>query len=446
MAAHWLRPSKRAKPSRWDLLTRASSWSTLRRSPPLSPTCTTSPVRQPRSRASPHPIVSDVRSPAARPSTVLHRDLKAANVFLTSRNLVKVGDFGIAKVLEASGPDGSGALARTAVGTPYYLAPELVSGEPYAFKADMWAVGVLLYELIALRRPFEAKTLPHLAMKIVNCEYPPPPSGYSSELVALVSSLLSRDPAMRPTSQQVCEAPLVRRHHARLLAQLRSLALLNFPHVANAEPADGAAYAAAADTAAEADVESAPPPPPPATVTNSTAHEEPEHGIGGQGARAEACALRVQSMLGAEPVAAVTPPVASAGEGAPQNAATGATPTEVAANMRFSLNLHALELNLANIEQTEQLPERTPRRVGGTPTPFTSPLSACSALTSPSAVLTSPPPLGISNTLPAAAAGGQKLMKSPSGWVETRRKRSMAVTVSSVAPSMPMAPSERRCE
>ena len=63
---------------------------------------------------------------------VLHRDLQAANCFLTSRNLIKVGDFGIAKTLEAAGTDG--ALARTAVGTPYYLAPELVSGEPYDYK------------------------------------------------------------------------------------------------------------------------------------------------------------------------------------------------------------------------------------------------------------------------------------------------------------------------
>ena len=80
--------------------------------------------------------------------TVLHRDLKTANIFLTARNLVKVGDFGVSKIMPAPGQ-----LARTAIGTPYYLAPELVNGEQYGFKADMWALGVVLYELMTLRAP-----------------------------------------------------------------------------------------------------------------------------------------------------------------------------------------------------------------------------------------------------------------------------------------------------
>ena len=87
--------------------------------------------------------------------SILHRDLKAANVFLTSRNLIKVGDFGISKILERN--DG---LASTTIGTPYYLAPEVINGEPYGLKADVWSLGVLLYEMMALRKPFEAATSP----------------------------------------------------------------------------------------------------------------------------------------------------------------------------------------------------------------------------------------------------------------------------------------------
>ena len=65
--------------------------------------------------------------------SVLHRDLKTGNIFLTARNLVKVGDFGISKVLEG---EGTARLAKTAVGTPYYLAPELVNGEHYGLQVD----------------------------------------------------------------------------------------------------------------------------------------------------------------------------------------------------------------------------------------------------------------------------------------------------------------------
>ena len=126
-------------------------------------------------------------------SSIIHRDLKAHNIFLTTRNIVKVGDFGISKVL-----DGTAALATTAVGTPYYLAPEVINGEPYGLKADVWALGVLLYELVALRKPFEADSLPALAMRIMRATYSPPPAGFSTELKGLISSMLQARAAERP--------------------------------------------------------------------------------------------------------------------------------------------------------------------------------------------------------------------------------------------------------
>ena len=117
--------------------------------------------------------------------SIIHRDLKAHNIFLTSRNIVKVGDFGISKVL-----DGTAALATTAVGTPYYLAPEVINGDPYGLKADVWALGVLLFELVALRKPFAADSLPALAMLIMRAQYPPPPASFSDELRGLLVSML----------------------------------------------------------------------------------------------------------------------------------------------------------------------------------------------------------------------------------------------------------------
>ena len=82
---------------------------------------------------------------------VLHRDLKAKNLFLAADG-VKIGDLGVARLLGASTE-----FASTVVGTPYYLSPELCENAPYNEKSDVWALGVVLYEMLALRRPFEAR-------------------------------------------------------------------------------------------------------------------------------------------------------------------------------------------------------------------------------------------------------------------------------------------------
>ena len=81
---------------------------------------------------------------------ILHRDLKAANVFMFSNSYLKLGDFGVSKVLKTGE-----ALARTQVGTPYYVAPEVWRNKPYNNKCDMWSLGCLLYELCTYRPPFE---------------------------------------------------------------------------------------------------------------------------------------------------------------------------------------------------------------------------------------------------------------------------------------------------
>ena len=85
---------------------------------------------------------------------ILHRDLKAANVFMCSSSYLKLGDFGVSKVLKSSE-----ALARTQVGTPYYVSPEVWRNKPYNSKCDMWSLGCLLYELCTYRPPFEAESM-----------------------------------------------------------------------------------------------------------------------------------------------------------------------------------------------------------------------------------------------------------------------------------------------
>jgi len=76
---------------------------------------------------------------------ILHRDVKSQNIFLTKNNTVKLGDFGISKLLESTNE-----AAMTVVGTPYYMSPEVCENKPYTFKSDVWALGCVLYELCTL--------------------------------------------------------------------------------------------------------------------------------------------------------------------------------------------------------------------------------------------------------------------------------------------------------
>jgi NIMA (never in mitosis gene a)-related kinase len=124
---------------------------------------------------------------------ILHRDLKAQNIFLTKNGIVKLGDFGIAKVLSSTVEK-----AVTIVGTPYYLSPEIIQNKPYNFKSDIWSLGVLLYEMCALKPPFNGQNIHQLAMQIVKGSYPALPNSFSYELRGLINKLMMQDPAKRP--------------------------------------------------------------------------------------------------------------------------------------------------------------------------------------------------------------------------------------------------------
>ena len=123
---------------------------------------------------------------------VLHRDLKSLNIFLTKGLDVKIGDLGVAKSLTQSG------FAKTFIGTPYYLSPEICEEKPYNEKSDVWALGCILYEMCTYNHPFEAKTQAGLILKILKGKYQPIPSSYSYHLQKMIDLLLEKDYRKRP--------------------------------------------------------------------------------------------------------------------------------------------------------------------------------------------------------------------------------------------------------
>lgn len=135
---------------------------------------------------------------------VIHRDLKPANIFLDHKYNVKLGDFGLARILSENS-----RFAHSNVGTPYYMSPQQISDQAYDEKSDIWSLGCILYECCMLMPPFQAKTLVGLASKIESGQYLPVSKSYSSDLRDLISKMLSVDATKRPTISEIIEIPQV---------------------------------------------------------------------------------------------------------------------------------------------------------------------------------------------------------------------------------------------
>eukprot|EP00668_Euglena_longa_P029381 GGOE01036729.1.p1 GENE.GGOE01036729.1~~GGOE01036729.1.p1 ORF type:complete len:616 (+),score=194.92 GGOE01036729.1:73-1848(+) len=130
---------------------------------------------------------------------ILHRDLKPGNVLLGSQGRIKVCDFGISKRLAET------VHAVTVVGTPFYLAPEICESKPYGSAGDIWAAGCVIYELAALRRAFDASNLLAVVRRITSGEYLPLPPHFSDNFREMVDRMLTPDPNLRPTVEQIID-------------------------------------------------------------------------------------------------------------------------------------------------------------------------------------------------------------------------------------------------
>ncbi|KAM9203399.1 serine/threonine-protein kinase Nek5 [Mergus octosetaceus] len=152
---------------------------------------------------------------------ILHRDVKAQNIFLSNNGrIAKLGDFGIARQLT-----NTMEFAYTCVGTPYYLSPEICENRPYNNKTDIWSLGCVLYELCALKHPFEGSSLHQLVLKICRGYFQPVSPKYSYDLRALISQLFKVSPRDRPSVNSILRKPFLQKLVLRFLPPEEELSL-----------------------------------------------------------------------------------------------------------------------------------------------------------------------------------------------------------------------------
>ena len=135
---------------------------------------------------------------------IMHRDLKPANIFITVDGSLKLGDLGLGRYLSSQTLE-----AYSRVGTPLYMSPEVLKGNGYDWKSDVWSLGCVVYELACLRSPFKGDdskmSLYDLFNTINKGEYPPIPERYSEEMRTMVNSMIRVDPQERLAMSQVVE-------------------------------------------------------------------------------------------------------------------------------------------------------------------------------------------------------------------------------------------------
>lgn len=183
-------------------------------------------------------ILSGLAAAHEQQPPVVHRDLKPANVMITEEGIVKVMDFGIAKVVQ-------GETSGTAdVGTLQYMPPEQIDGGAIDARADLYATGLVLYEMLAGTPPFRSGSTRELLQAQCTAPVPPLPSEVANavpqDLVEIMLLLLAKSPAERPGSAQAA---------LRMLGSLGGAETLSFRTTMPANPASAAPGAPAGSSA-----------------------------------------------------------------------------------------------------------------------------------------------------------------------------------------------------
>lgn len=140
-------------------------------------------------------------------NNIIHRDLKPLNIFLTSNQSIKIGDLGVSRIVTSNDYEKNTVSIKNdaRVGTPLFLAPELVKQKPYDFKIDIWAVGIIMYYLSTLKLPFLGENLSKLATSITASTPKDPPKIYTDKFRNCILSFLSKNPKERPSADEAIE-------------------------------------------------------------------------------------------------------------------------------------------------------------------------------------------------------------------------------------------------
>jgi NIMA (never in mitosis gene a)-related kinase len=135
---------------------------------------------------------------------IMHRDLKSANLFLTKKGVLKIGDLNVSKIAKLG-------MAVTQIGTPFYAAPEIWQDKAYDYKCDIWSCGVIIYEIATLRTPFRGTSLNELYQNILHGSYIPISNRYSDDLHKIISYMLQVDPYRRYNIDELLNSDIIKR-------------------------------------------------------------------------------------------------------------------------------------------------------------------------------------------------------------------------------------------
>ena len=135
---------------------------------------------------------------------ILHRDLKSANIFLFSDGSAKIGDLNVSKVVYKG-------LGYTQTGTPYYASPEVWKDQPYDNKSDIWSLGCVTFEMLALRPPFRAENMEKLYNKVIHGQYGKISDSYSQDIKEIIKFMLKVNPQDRPSCSQILNHEIVKK-------------------------------------------------------------------------------------------------------------------------------------------------------------------------------------------------------------------------------------------